>query len=69
MHRSIHNLRIAWMLALGLCGCAGAAIFTETETFSDTPNFAIPLEFDQWNPSWGTVNSITIELSLTAVGG
>ncbi|MCB1070043.1 MAG: choice-of-anchor E domain-containing protein [Verrucomicrobia bacterium] len=46
-----------------------AAIFEQTEVFSGIPNLEEDLEFQQWNPDWGTLNSIFIQLSLTANGG
>ena len=46
-----------------------AAIVEQTEVFSGIPNLEEDLEFQQWNPDWGTLNSIFIQLSLTANGG
>lgn len=46
-----------------------AAIFEQTEVFSGIPNLEADLEFQQWDASWGTLNSIFIQLSLTANGG
>lgn len=43
--------------------------YTQQETFSGQPIFAITKTFEQFNPSWGTLDSIRITLNLDITGG
>lgn len=63
------KLATASMVLFCLCAFTQAATLSQTETFSGVPNLSADLAFNQWDSSWGTLNSILIELEITANGG
>lgn len=48
---------------------ATAAVIPQTRTFSGTPDYTAPLTFTQFNPAWGTLQSIDIIGSIGISGG
>jgi len=57
-------------VVLGVVSAPAAAdVITQTELFSGTPDFVVPLTFDRFDPSMGTLLSVEIEMILNIDGG
>lgn len=57
------------LLSLVCSGFASAVTIVQVQPFSFIPGNTIPLVFNEFNPAWGTLNSITITTNVTKSGG
>ena len=57
------------LTCLALGSSASAAVITQTQNFSFVPSSFQNLTFSQFNPSLGTLNGITVSVSLNKSGG
>ncbi|MHC4124640.1 MAG: choice-of-anchor E domain-containing protein [Planctomycetota bacterium] len=48
---------------------AVATMYTQEKTFNGLPNFTTSRTFDQFDPSWGTLDSIKVTFNLNITGG
>ena len=48
---------------------APAVQIVQTKNYADIPNFDVPLTFDYFNNALGTLDSVTIEVSMSTSGG
>lgn len=58
-----------FILAIASTGIASASVVTQTKTFSYVPADTATLTFDKFDPSLGTLNSITVTTAVTKSGG
>ena len=69
--KSINN--VAKIMILGIvvmvAPAAMADVITQIENFSGTPNYDVALEYDKFDTSIGTLDSIEIVFRLTITGG
>jgi hypothetical protein len=54
---------------LATCAMASGATITQTEAFAGVPDFSIPLTFNSFDTSLGTLNSVELLLDLVITGG
>ncbi len=57
------------ILMVLLCHSAFSAVLVQEDTFNGTPNYSKNITFYQWNSDWGVLNSILIEMEMSANGG
>jgi MYXO-CTERM domain-containing protein len=64
-------IRLLCVLAvMGMVASTAPALtITQTKNYGDIPNFSVPLTFDYFDTNLGTLDSVTIEVSMTTAGG
>lgn len=68
MKRGVRQLAVVVAIACAATS-SGAAVLILDEAFNGIPNYSTDLTFTQWDNSWGTLNSIRVDLFMTSIGG